>query len=252
MDGLVHGILLLSLRLEHGALRQGSGGYRLIGKDRGLPAPQTQGIGHHAHGTETHGSGGQHGIQGQVHGRIQDTGGHGDADGVIKEGPEQVLLNVPQHGAGEVHGGGDVQQAALHQHHIRRLDGDVRTGADGKAHIGLRQRRGIVDAVAHHGHPLPLLLELGHALGLILRQHLSDDLIHADLAGDGVGGALVVAGQQHHSAAHATQSSNGLGTVGLHHICHGHATQQTAALGEEQGRFAVLGQPVSVGLHGRQ
>lgn len=50
----------------------------------------------------------------------------------------------------------------------------------------------------------------------------------------------------------APQSSNGLGTVGLHHICHGHATQQTAALGEEQGRFAVLGQPVSVGLHGRQ
>ena len=29
-------------------------------------------------------------------------------------------------------------------------------------------------------------------------------------------------------------------------------TQQMAALGEEQGRFAVLGQPVSVGLHGCQ
>lgn len=93
--------------------------------------------------------------------------------------------------------------------------GDVRTGADGKAHIGLRQRRGIVDAVAHHGHPLTLLLELGHALGLILRQHLCDDLIYADLAGNGVGGALVVAGEQHHSAAHAPQSSNGLGTVGF-------------------------------------
>ncbi len=41
----------------------------------------------------------------------------------------------------------------------RRGYGDVRSGSDGYANVRLGQRRGVVDAVAHHGHRLTLGLQ---------------------------------------------------------------------------------------------
>ncbi len=46
-----------------------------------------------------------------------------------------------------------VQQVALHQHNIRRFNGDVRARADGNAHVRPRQGRRVVDAVARPSRP---------------------------------------------------------------------------------------------------
>ena len=209
----------------------------------GLPQPQAQCVGHHAHGTEGHTGGGDHGIEQQVQRWIQHARRHRDAHAVIKERPEQVLPDVPQHGPGQLRRRGHVREAALHQHDIRRLNGDIGARADGKAHVRLHQRRGVIDAVAHHGHQPALLLQPGHAGGLVLGQHLRDHLIHPHLTGDGVGGPGIVAGQQHHAAAPLLQGGDGGGAVGLDGVRHGDKAQQTALFGKVQHRLAVIGPP---------
>src|SRR5699024_778628 len=128
----------------------------------------------------------------------------GDADGVIEEGPEQVLVDVPQRGAGHADGGGDVRELALHEHDVRGVDGDVRAGADGYAYVGAGQCGRVVDAVADHG-DLALLHELADDALLAVGQDAGYDLVHARLGADGLRGALVVAGEHDYADAHVAQ-----------------------------------------------
>src|SRR3972149_3654296 len=51
----------------------------------------------------------------------------------------------------------------------------------------------VVPAAAAHGAPLPPRLQVADDVCLVCRQHLGDDLVDADLAGDGLGRAAVVA-----------------------------------------------------------
>ena len=75
----------------------------------------------------------------------------------------------------------DAAQIALDQRHVGALHRHVGAGAHGDADVGLRQRRRVVDAVAGHGHDAPFLLQALHRLGLLLRQHLGDHLVDAEL-----------------------------------------------------------------------
>ena len=50
-------------------------------------------------------------------------------------------------------------QVAAHQGQVAGLDRDVGAGAHGQAEVGLGQRGGVVDAVAHHRHDAALGLE---------------------------------------------------------------------------------------------
>jgi hypothetical protein len=52
----------------------------------------------------------------------------------------------------------------------------------------------VVDAVSDHGHDAALGLEAPDDLCLLGRDHLSDDLVDANLASDRAGCVLVVAG----------------------------------------------------------
>jgi hypothetical protein len=64
-----------------------------------------------------------------------------------------------------------------------RLDRHVGAGADGDADVGLGERRGVVDAVAHHRHPQALpSCSFGHLRVLVLREHLGEDLVDVELA----------------------------------------------------------------------
>ena len=62
-------------------------------------------------------------------------------------------------------------RSPLHQRDVGGFHGHVGAGADRHADVGLRQRRRIVDAVAHHGHDLALLLQLLDLGGLVAGQH---------------------------------------------------------------------------------
>ena len=53
----------------------------------------------------------------------------------------------------------DAAQVAAQQRDSRAFDGHVRSGAHGDADVGLRQRGGIVHAVARHGDDAPFRLQ---------------------------------------------------------------------------------------------
>jgi hypothetical protein len=54
----------------------------------------------------------------------------------------------------------------------------------------------VVEPIADHGHHLAVTLQPGHDVGLALRQDLGDDLLNADLVGNGAGDDDVIAGEQ--------------------------------------------------------
>ena len=82
-----------------------------------------------------------------------------------------------------------------HQRDRGSRHGHIRAGADGDADIGLGQRRGVVDAVADHRDLLALALQFLDFGGFAARQDLGQHQVDAHLAGDGLGGLLVVAGE---------------------------------------------------------
>ena len=218
----------------------------------GLKELEPQGIGDNAHRAEAHGGSGEHGVELESEGDKQHARSQRDADGVVEEGPEQILLDVADHRAGEFNGGDSVEQVALHQDDVGGFDGDIGAGADGNAHVRSCQGRGIVDAVADHGDLLALCLELAHFLLLILGENLRYHPVNAGLAADGFGGLLVVAGEHDHINAQLFELRNGLTAGGLHHIRHGDESDDSAAAlsfpyKEERG-LALVCQTVGLGF----
>ena len=185
-----------ALLRQQGTFHRSDGRNGIHGGELRLPAAQPQGVADHAHRGKAHGGGGQHGAQFPAEGGVKHPGGNGDADGIIKECPEKILLDVAQDAAGKLQGGGDIGGVAVHQHDIGGVDGDIGAGTDGDADIGTHQGRGIINAVPHHGDDLALLLQGTDDCFLLLRQHLRDDPGDTDLRSNGLGGAAVVTGQQ--------------------------------------------------------
>ena len=133
-------------------------------------------------------------------------------------------------------------QVALDEDDVPRLLGHVGARADGDAHVGLGQRGGVVDAVAHHGHELARVLQLLDLLGLVLRQHLGQHLVDAHLPGDGLGRPPVVAGDHHRTQAHAVQPGDGCRGRVLEHVGDRHDAGRVAVDGDEHGGLALGGQ----------
>ena len=87
-------------------------------------------------------------------------------------------------------------QVAGDQREVGGLDGDVGAGADREAEVGLGERGRVVDAVADHRDDAAFALQAADHVRLVGGHDLGDDLVDADLGGDGASGRLVVAGQQ--------------------------------------------------------
>ena len=86
-----------------------------------------------------------------------------------------------------------------HEREVARLDRDVGAGAHRDPEVGLRERGGVVDAVADHRDDPAVALQPLDDGDLVGREHLGDDVVDADLRRDGRGGPFVVAGEQHGS-----------------------------------------------------
>src|SRR5512139_3538196 len=84
---------------------------------------------------------------------------HRDQDDVVKEGPEEVLTNRAHRCPAQLHGPGNPSKASACKDHISSLNGDVRSCADGHAHVRLSKSGGVVDAVSHHAHSSSLVLK---------------------------------------------------------------------------------------------
>jgi hypothetical protein len=87
--------------------------------------------------------------------------------------------------------------------------------ADGDAHVGLHQGRGVIDAVAYHRDPITVALELPDSLRLILGQYLGTILGNANLLRNSPSGAGVVTGQHHRLQAQLPHALDRLAGVGL-------------------------------------
>ncbi len=139
------------------------------------------------------------------------------------------------------------RRSLFHQDDVRRFDGHIGARADGQAHVGPGQGGGVVDAVAHHGHPLALFLQRGHMALFFLRQNFGDNCGDAQAPADGFGSAPVVAGEHDDIHTQLPESGNGGGTAGFGGICNGDQTQQTAIRSKKQRRLSLCGQSFCLG-----
>ena len=76
-------------------------------------------------------------------------------------------------------------EVALDERDGRALHRDVGARAHRDADVGLRERRRVVDAVAGHRDDAALALQALDGRGLLVGQHVGDDLVDAELARDG-------------------------------------------------------------------
>ena len=201
---------------------------------------QPQSVAHHAEAGKAHGSCAEHGVQRQPQGD-KHTGCQRDADDVVDERPEQVFVDVAQGSAAQPDGGGHIRKLGVHQYYVCGVNGYVCACANGNAGVSAGQGRGVVNAVAHHSH-LAVLLQLPDDGFLALRQHSGDHLVHPGLSANGLGGALIIAGQHHHPDTHVPQLPDGLRAVLLDGICHRDNAQQTTCATKEQGRLTLRSQ----------
>ena len=206
----------------------------------GLEESQTQGVGHYKHRAEAHSQRRHHRIHLQIERCVPASGGDGDADNVVEEGPKQVLFDIADGGLGEFNGSGHIQQVAAHQHNIGGLHGYIGACTNGNPHIGTGQSRSVVDAIAHHGHLLAALLELADLLLLILRKYLGYHTVYTYLFANGLGGLFMVTGKHDYFNTHGLKISNGLLAGGLHHICHCDHADELTRRSKEQRCLALI------------
>ena len=152
-------------------------------------------------------------------------------------------MDIAQGGTPQPHGGRHVREAAVDQHDIGGIYGDVGPGTDCHAEIGAGQGGRVVDAVADHGDLAPAR-QIPHDLFLAVRQNAGDDvcLIQSRLSADSAGCACSIAGQHDHLQSHVAQGTDGGGALGLDFVSHTDDAQETPAAREEQRRFSLVRQ----------
>ena len=112
----------------------------------------------------------------------------------------------------------ELRRVRVEVDHVPGLLGRLGAGVHGHAHVGLGQGRGVVGAVAGHGHEEAaglLLLDEGH---LVLGRGLGQEVVDPGLLGDGRRGQRVVAGDHHRADAHGPQLVEALAHARLHDV----------------------------------
>ena len=157
-------------------------------------------------------------------------------------------MNVPQCRTAEANRSGNVAQAALHQHHICRIYGNVRTCAYGNADIRTGKSGSVVYSVANHS-DLALVHQLSDNAFLSVGKHACDYLINACLSADSGSGLFIVAREHYHTDAHIFKLSYRLRAVLLDNVRHGYNACKSAVTGEHKWSFALLRKSFGLFLH---
>ena len=113
--------------------------------------------------------------------------------------------------------------------------------------VGLGEGGGVVDAVADHRHPPALVLQLGDLGGLVAGQHLGDDGVDAELAGDAPGGGLVVAGEHDDLDPELVQRGHRGGGGGARGVGERDQPGRAAVDGDQHGGPAGRGELLAAG-----
>ena len=177
------------------------------------PEPaQPQAVGDHEHGAERHRGGGDQRVE-------EPEGGQRDGGGVVAERPEQVALDRGQRPPGQ-------RDRVRERRAGRRGPGSGRTPRSRRrSPVPIARPRSAWASAAASLTPSPAIattrpacLQLPDRRDLAGGQHPGDHLVDADRVGDGAGGALVVAGQQHRAQPHGAQPGDRLGRGGLDRV----------------------------------
>ena len=148
-------------------------------------------------------------------------------------------MDVPERCVAQADCRRNIEQAAFHQDHVRRVDGNVGAGADGNADVGSRQSGRVVDAVADHCR-LALCLEFANLQLLALRQDARDDLVDTCLPADCLCRPLIIAREHDDADAHVLQLAHRLRAVFFDHVRHGNHAEQLSVQTEIERRLARI------------
>ena len=100
-------------------------------------------------------------------------------------------------------------RVAFDKDYVGRFDRHVRARTNGNADIGLRERGGVIHAVARHRGDQPAALHLLDLGDLLVGKDLRDDFIKADFFRDPIGNFLLVTREHNAANAHRFQAGNG-------------------------------------------
>src|ERR1017187_4249552 len=143
----------------------------------------------------------------------------GDAEGRERATRDQHLLADLDHLD-------ELGRVGVEVDHVTGFFRGLRTGIHRYGHVGLRQRRGIVGAIATHGDQAAVLLMLTNQRQLRLGRGLGQEVIDARLGGDRRRRELVVAGDHDGADAHAAQLREALANAGLDDVLEFHHAER--------------------------
>eukprot|EP00962_Isochrysis_galbana_P026603 scaffold8263_cov104-Isochrysis_galbana.AAC.12 len=161
------------------------------------------------------------------------------AAGGCPEGPHEVEPDAAHDGAGQVEGGGHAAQRRVEQDHVGRLDGHVGAAADGHTEISLRQRRSVVDTVAHHGHNLARRLQRRHVVGLAAGRDAGQEVGDAEPVRQVADGPGVVARRDPDAEALRAEQGERGGRLRLEGVRQRQVAAQRAVDGQQHDGLAL-------------
>src|SRR5215468_10500264 len=163
-----------------------------------MRAAKPQRVRHDGYRTERHGNSREHGIEQDAKRRVQETRGNWNTNDVVDKRPEEVLFDRTHGAVRQIHGRRNPTYIAAHQGDIGCLHGHIGTGANGNTHVGPRQGRGVVDAVAYHGNAFACGLQLLDLAAFFFWQDLGEHVANPQFPTNGRSGALMIASEHHH------------------------------------------------------
>ena len=119
---------------------------------------ESQCIHDNAETTKAHSARPDNGAEFDAEEGIEDSGSQGNADDIVKEGPEKIFFNVANNGLTKFYSCYGIQKVIFHENGIGTFNSHICTGSDGNTQIGLHKCRSIVNTVADHGYSMPFRL----------------------------------------------------------------------------------------------
>ena len=156
------------------------------------------------------------GLSCQPRKRIEYSGCKRNAEGIVKECPKKVFLNIAYCSTAQADGCHRVKQVALHQDDVCRLYGYVRSCTDCYANISAGQCGSIVNTVADHRHMTPAFLNPANFAFFILRKHFSNSTVNVKLPAYCFRCFFIVACQHYDVNPHGFQLAYGFPACRLH------------------------------------
>src|SRR5208282_2955281 len=132
---------------------------------------------------------------------------------VVDESEKQILPDVAHGGLAQLAGADNSSEVSFHQCDTAAFHGDI--GAHGYSDVGLRQRRGVVDAVPGHRDHSSLPLQLADYFQLAFGQDFRFEFFDAQLFGNRGRDDAIVTRQHHNVNAESFQRVQGLGRGAL-------------------------------------